>query len=196
MNYDHFRYNLRALLFEWLRRPEQARAAYVECYRADPRDLRAARSIAWIDAQQQRWQSAAEWFEKAVAAEPDHADTWFNLGYVREQAGDVDGALAAFARVTELNPKHDRAWFGMGMIHAHKGDHTAAAEALRPAAKLQPMNGNAWYALGMAHYHCNDPDGVREAIEHCATHDPKTAKRLIRDAQRPDMAHLVEHLPG
>lgn len=191
MNYDHFRYNLRALMFEWLRQPDKAMAAYVECYRADPGDIRAARSIAWTLAQKQQWPAAAEWFQKALAIEADHADTWFNLGYVHEQGGNADGALEAFTKTAELNPKHDRAWYGMGMIHARKGDHAAAARALHEAAKLQPMNGNAWYALGMAHYHSNDPDQVQKTIEHCATHDPQTAKRLIQDAQRPDLAHLL-----
>lgn len=196
MNYDHFRYNLRALLFEWLRRPDQAMAAYVECYRADPRDLRAARSIAWILAQKQRWPEATAWFEKAAAAEPGHADTWFNLGYVREQAGDLAGALAALVRATEANPRHDRAWYGMGMIRARQGDHHGAAADLTRAAELQPMNGNAWYALGMAWYHCNEPERVARVVQHCVSHDPKTAKRLVRDAERPDLAHLVADLPG
>lgn len=191
MNYDHFRYNLRALLFEWLHLPDRALEAYVECLRADPGDIRAARSIAWIHAQKQGWAAAAEWYEKALAIEPDHGDTWFNFGYACEQGGNTEGALTAFARTTELNPKHDRAWYGIGMIHAHRGDHAAAAEALRHAAKLQPMNGNAWYALGMASYHSNDPDRVKQTIEHCATHDPQTAKRLIQDTQRSDLTHLL-----
>lgn len=194
MNYDHFRYNLRALLFEWLRQPDKALEAYVECFRANPRDVRSARSVGWILAQKQRWPVAASWFEKALAVEPGHADTWFNLGYAREQAGDHTAALEAFRKATELNPKHDRAWYGVGMIHAHQGDHPAAAEALRQAADLQPMNGAAWHALGMAWHHCHEPNKLKAVIEHCAEVDPQTARRLIRETERADLAHLVAHL--
>lgn len=191
MNYDHIRFNLRALLFEWLRRPEQALAAYVECFRADPQDVRAARAAAWIHAQARRWPAAAQWFEKALALEAEHADTWFNLGYVLEQSGDLAAAERALARAVELNPRHDRAWYGMGMLRARRGEHAAAAEALRHAADLQPMNGAAWYALGMAYHHAHDPDQVRRVVEHCASHEPRTAKRLIADAERPDLTHLL-----
>jgi tetratricopeptide (TPR) repeat protein len=195
MNFDHFRFTVRAVLFEWIRQPDKALEAYVDCLRADPTDVKAARSVAWIHAQKLRWTAAAEWFGKALELAPEHADTWFNLGYAREHAGNRQAALEAFGRAAELNPKHDRAWYGMGMIHAHLGDHAAAAEALEHAAELQPMNGAAWYALGMARLHNNEPDKVEVAIRHLADHEPQTAKRLIRDTERADLVHLVAHLP-
>ena len=196
MNFDHFRYTVRAVLFEWLRQPEKALEAYVESFRADPRDIRAARSIAWIHAQQQRWTEAADWFDKALALEPEHADTWFNLGYAREQCGNRQGGQEAFGRAVELNPKHDRAWYGLGMIHAHLGEHAAAAEALEKSAHLQPMNGTAWYGLGMARHHNHEPDKVEAVVRHLVEYEPQTARRLIRDAERADLAELVAHLPN
>ncbi|MDP2786743.1 MAG: tetratricopeptide repeat protein [Pseudomonadota bacterium] len=194
MNFDQIRFTLRAVIFDWLRQPERALDAYAEVFRANPKDVRAARSIAWIHADKQRWPAAAEWFDKALALEPEHADTWFNLAYVHEQSGDRDAAKHAFRRASELNPKHDRAWYGLGMAHAHQGEHAAAAEALQHAAELQPMNGIAWYALGMAHYHNHQPEQVEAVIRHLALHEPQTAKRLIRDAERADLVHLVETL--
>jgi tetratricopeptide (TPR) repeat protein len=196
MNFDHFRFTLRAVLFEWLRQPEKALEAYVESFHAEPKDARAARSIGWIHAQQQRWTAAADWFDKARALEPEHADTWFNLGYAREQCGNRRGGLEAFGRAVELNPRHDRAWYGLGMIHAHLGDHAAAAEALEKSAQLQPMNGTAWYALGMARHHNHEPDKVEAVARHLVEHEPQTARRLIRDAERADLADLVAHLPN
>lgn len=196
MNFDHFRYTLRAVLFEWLRQPEKALEAYAESFRADPKDARAARSVAWIHAQKKRWSAAADWFDKAIPLEPEHADTWFNLGYAREQAGNRQGGMEAFRRAAELNPKHDRAWYGLGLILAHQGDHAAAAEALEQSARLQPMNGAAWYALGMARHHNHEPEKVEAVIRHLVDHEPQTAKRLIQDAQRADLAQLVAHLPG
>jgi tetratricopeptide (TPR) repeat protein len=193
MNFDHFRYRLRATLFEWLRQPDRALAAWTAVHRADPQDVVAPLGIAWIHAQKKHWDKAAEWFERALAIRPDQADTWFNLGYAREQQGLQAAALTALARAVELNPKHDRAWYGMGMIHSRHGDPLAAAENLRHAADLQPMNGAAWYALGMAHYHANQPDQVAAVFEHCLTHDGPTAKRLAQDTQRPD---LVQRLPS
>jgi tetratricopeptide (TPR) repeat protein len=194
MNFDQIRFTLRAVIFEWLGQQERALEAYSEGFRANPRDVRAARSIAWLHAQRQRWPEAATWFETALELEPGHADTWFNLGYIREQGGDLAAALTAFRRASELNPKHDRAWYGLGMALAHQGDHAAAAEALQQAADLQPMNGAAWYALGMARYHSHQPDQVEAVIRHLALNEPQTARRLLVDAERADLAHLVEPL--
>ncbi|MEW5892660.1 MAG: tetratricopeptide repeat protein [Pseudomonadota bacterium] len=191
MNFDQLRYTLRANFFTWLGRDEQALAAFVECFKANPRNAEAARSVAWLHARNKRWPAAAQWFERALALEPDHADTWFNLGYVQHQAGHAEAALEAFGKAVAGNPKLDRAWYGMGMVQAGRGDHAAAAESLRRAAELQPMNGAAWYALGMAEYHCSRPEAVKAVIEHCIRHDPQTARRLVQDAQRPDLAHLL-----
>lgn len=191
MNFDHFRYVVRANLFTWLGRDAQALDAWIECFRAHPRDAEAARSAAWLLAKQKHWTAATQWFERALAIEPEHFDTWFNLGYVQEQAGNAEAAIEAFQKAVAGKPKHDRAWYGMGMVHAHRGDHAAAAAALRHAADLQPMNGAAWYALGMAQHHCNEPDAVKATIEHCLQHDPQTAKRLVQDAQRSDLKHLL-----
>lgn len=193
MNFDQLRYSLRGAFFLWINRPGPAIEAYRASFRANPANAETARTLAWLLAGRKQWREAEEWFHRAVELAPDHADTWFNLGYAREQAGHPDAALEAFQKAVALNPKQDRAWYGMGMLHAHRGDHAAAAEALRQAADLQPMNGAAWYALGMAHYHCNRPDQVEAVIEHCLRHDPPTARRLVHDAQRPDLAHL---LPG
>jgi cytochrome c-type biogenesis protein CcmH/NrfG len=102
--------------------------------------------------------------------------------------------VEAFRRTSELNPKHDRAWYGLGMAYAHQGEHAVAADALQHAAELQPMNGVAWYALGMARYHNNQPELVENVIRHLALNEPQTAKRLIRDTERADLAHLVESL--
>lgn len=194
MNYDQWRHTLRGILLEWLRQPERAIAAYQDSYRANPRHVASARGVAWLHARGQRWDEAADWFQRALEIEPEHADTWFNLGYALEQTGDRERAIEAHRRATELNPQHDRAWYGLGMAHAHLGDHAAAAQALAEAARLQPMNGAAWYALGMAQHHCHQPDQVKATIEHTALLDPQAAKRLIQDTERADLAHLVAHL--
>lgn len=191
MNFDHWRFTVRGVVMEWLRRPEAAIGAYREALGARPTDTKAMRSIAWLHAQGQRWADAAAWFQKATDLEPEHADTWFNIGFAQDKLGARAQAQAAFTRATELNPRHDRAWYGLGLVHAQLGDHAAAAAALKHAAELQPMNGPAWYALGMAYHHCNEPNQVKAVIEHCVVHDVQAARRLIQEANRPDLAGLL-----
>ena len=102
--------------------------------------------------------------------------------------------MAAFRNATRLNPKIDRAWYGLGLSLAALDQHEAAAAALHEAATLQPMNPHAWYQLGMAHHTLHQPDKVKEVALHLLRFDPRMTRRLIQDAQRSDLAHLVKDL--
>ncbi|PKO63937.1 MAG: hypothetical protein CVU23_09240, partial [Betaproteobacteria bacterium HGW-Betaproteobacteria-17] len=139
MDYDRVRHGLRGVFFNMLGQTERALAAYQDSHRADPAHVATLRTLAWLEAKQERWIAAEAWFERAVEIEPDDAPTWFNLGYVRDRGGMDDAAIAAFQRATELNPNNDRAWYGLGMLHARHGRHAAAAAALTEAGRLQPM---------------------------------------------------------
>jgi Flp pilus assembly protein TadD len=191
MNYDQLRHSLRGTLFELLRQPQRAIEAYRDSFRANPRHAGTARTIAWLEAKRENWGEAEHWFQRALEIEPDDASTVFNLGWVQDKGGRDSEAITTLRRASELNPNNDRAWYGLGLLLARRGDHAGAAAALNEAAKLQPMNGLAWYALGMAWHHCNAPEKVEEVIRHTLTHDPQTAQRLVRDAGRTDLAHLL-----
>ena len=66
--------------------------------------------------------------------------------------------------------------------------------ALQEAAALQPINPHAWYALGMAYHHSRNPDKVKDVVDHLFRFDPQMTRRLIHDAERSDLAHLVKDL--
>lgn len=190
MNYDQWRHYLRGLFFEVIKRPEQAIAAYRETLRHNPQFPQAARCLGYLHAARQEYAEAEDYYLMAQRLAPN-ADTWFNLGFIREQLGRKEQAIEAFREAVALNPKLDRAWYGMGLVHAALGDHAQAAEALQRAAELQPMNGHAWYALGMAYHHTHQPDKVKEVALHMLRFDPILTKRLIQEAERSDLVDLV-----
>jgi tetratricopeptide (TPR) repeat protein len=195
MNYDHWRHYARGWLLHFFGKTDAAYAAYVEAIRIDPADVPSARHLAAIAAGRQRWEIAESWFEKVVALAPEDADTWFNLGFVREHAGKAAGAVVAFAEAVRLKPILDRAWYGMGLAHARLGQHDEAAQALREAVRLQPMNGEAYYQLGMALHHARRPDEVKTVVEKLVGFEPKRAKKLVQDTERADLMSLIPELP-
>lgn len=194
MNYEQWRHSARAWLFHFFGKDKLAYGEYVQAFRYAP-SASAARGIACIAAGAKQLNEAVHWFEQATRLEPEDADTWFNLGFVREQNGSHDDAIQAFLEAVRLKPILDRAWYGMGLARAKLGRHAEAAAALEQAARLQPMNGEAWYQLAMAHHHARNPDRVHEIIEHLRGFDPKRSNQLIRDTERSDLSHLIQQLP-
>lgn len=195
MNFEHWRHYARGWLFHFFNRPEIAYEAFAEAFRHNPRDVQAARHLAAIAAAKRRWDVAERWFEQVLALAPLDADGWFNLGYVREQAGHAERAIAAFQESVRLKPTQDRAWYGMGLAYARLGRHAEAASAFAEAARLQPMNGEAFYQWGMALHHANQPDEVTRVVEKLVEFEPKRARKLVQDTQRADLMKLIPELP-
>lgn len=194
MSFDPWRHYLRGLVFEILKRPQSAVAEYRQALHYNPGFIQAARCLGYLHAAQKAYGEAEPYLLQITQLVPKDAETWFNLGYVREQAGNKPGAIEAFRTSVELKPKLDRAWFGMGLVHASLGQHQDAALALEKAAALQPMNAHAWYNLGMAYHHCHQPEKVVEVVQHLHRFDPIMTRHLIQDAERADLAHLVRDL--
>ena len=194
MNLELWRHYLAARVLEVLGRKEQAVVQYRAALAFNPHFARALNSIGFILASQSHFAAAAEHFERALADALPDGYAHFNLGFVREKLGSHRAAIEAFREAVRLRPTLDRAWYGMGMAHAALGEHKEAAQALREAATLQPMNAHAWYALGMAYHHSREPDQVKQVVEHLFRFDPLMTRRLIHDAARSDLAHLVKDL--
>lgn len=195
MDFDHWRHYARAWLLHFFGREEAAFNEYVAAYRQRPDDVQAARHLAAIAARKKHFDVAEKWFIEALRLAPDDADTHFNLGFIREEMGKSREAIEAFGEAVRLKPALDRAWYGMGLAHARLGQHFEAAAALGKSAELQPMNGEAFYQLGMARHHANDPDGVKAVVERLVRFDPKRARKLVHDAERADLKHLIPELP-
>jgi len=195
MNYEHWRHYARGWLMHFFGNAEAAYAAYVEAFRVNPGDIRSARHLAAIAAEKKKWSVAESWFEKVLALQPGDADTWFNLGFVREHAGNAAAAIVAFDEAVRLKPSQDRAWYGKGLAHARLGDHAAAAQALAEAVRLQPMNGEAYYQWGMALHHARRPDEVKAVVEKLLGFEPKRARKLVQDTARADLMPLIPELP-
>jgi tetratricopeptide (TPR) repeat protein len=191
---EHWLFYIRARLLEALGRTQEAITTYQAALRVKTDFHRCSNRIAYILAGLQRYAEAEPYFRAVLDADPGNAVAHFNLGYSYDKRGQYAKAVEAFCEATRLNPRIDRAWYGLGLAYAALGKHEDAAKALREAATLQPMNPHAWYQLGMAYYKLHNPEKVDEVVMHMLRFDPKMTRRLILDAGRSDLAHLVKDL--
>jgi hypothetical protein len=74
----------------------------------------------WSAKRVEVWQNPVTLWTEAVAGSPASARAWNNLGMARFNAGDRDGADAAFTRALELDPHHFQAWDARLMIRLLK----------------------------------------------------------------------------
>jgi membrane associated rhomboid family serine protease len=105
-----------------------------------------------------RYQEGAELYERAVQADSDHANWWYNLGvaYVRlRKADEAEAALARAVRLQPDQPTYRRALFewkaDLAFKSYEKGDFARAVERYRQALELNAEDARVWYHLGLAY---------------------------------------------
>jgi tetratricopeptide (TPR) repeat protein len=78
-----------------------------------------------------RFDEAARRLQALVAAAPDFASAWYDLGYARRRLGQYGEAVRAYTRYTQLRPGDPGALFGLGLSQKGAGNREAAVRALR-----------------------------------------------------------------
>lgn len=79
----------------------------------------------------------------------DPAIAAVNLGYLREAAGDLDGAITSYRRAIAADPRLALAHFNLGVAQRRRGDLPAAEAAFRQALVLDPDYADALDQLAM-----------------------------------------------
>lgn len=140
---------------------------------------------------------AAELFQQVVVLEPNHADSWFNLGYARRHSRDYQGALAAYARAIELGiAGEEQALLNRAAILSEHLNRACEAENdLRRAVARAPGFIPAWVNLGLLHEDRGDRDGARDAYRAALREDASCARAQARlAALDPDPVSAVWNL--
>ncbi|MEZ5304702.1 MAG: tetratricopeptide repeat protein [Verrucomicrobiales bacterium] len=97
-----------------------------------------------------RFPEAQRWFERALAIDPEHAQSLNNLGAVLQQSGDRFGAEASYRSASAADPAYAAPLQNLGVLLLKSG---RADEAVGPLAKLvdlTPDDAEAWRTYGAA----------------------------------------------
>lgn len=85
------------------------------------------------------------------------------LGRQRDDAGDQQGALEAYAQASAVHPHWSAPWFNAGLIHKYRGDWAASLQANARAAQCSPRSEGAIWNLGIAATALGDWATARQA---------------------------------
>jgi tetratricopeptide (TPR) repeat protein len=150
---------------------------------------------------QGRLPEAAEILARAVAAQPDEAQTHFNHGKVLAALGRHYEASLAFASAIALDPQRSEALFRQGRALQAIGDLPGAIAAFRRCLDLDPANIQAALVLGPLLVAADQPAEAKTLLASALARtrdarllaDLHESQAAVEQAQGNDAA-VVDHL--
>jgi tetratricopeptide (TPR) repeat protein len=91
---------------------------------------------------------AAASFEQVVAAKPDDAEAYYNLGTLNLRRNNYQKAGEYLERALKLRPEYPEAWNNLGMIAAQAGKADEAVRSFQQALSQRPSYAVALLNLG------------------------------------------------
>lgn len=119
-------------------------------------------------------QRAAELFQRAVDALPNFFQAWYNLGYCRQQMGDLAAAEAAFKRAVEIDG-NATAHVALAKTYLKQTQPEPAIPHLETASRLQPAAAENPFLLGEAYRMLGRWNDARQAYLDALALDPEFA---------------------
>lgn len=177
---------LGALLEERRGDPSAALPFLDEAVRLQPRLTEARVKRAEILYALGRGSDALRELEAVVADNPLHRPgSWFNLGVLRLEAGNREGAESAFGEASRLHPFHGNAAVQLGSIRMESGDLEGAERAFRRAVTGDPENPAAHGSLALIHLERGRVPEARRSLERVLELEPghTGARELLRQLQ-------------
>jgi tetratricopeptide (TPR) repeat protein len=107
-------------------------------------------------------QKSEVFLQKAVAANPDNAETQFYVGLLRYKQNRDAEAMTAFKRSVQLDPNNAETYYYLGEIYDRQDNAQEAINAYQKAVQLNPKYTEAWFDLGVAYF---NRDRLPEAID-------------------------------
>lgn len=108
---------------------------------------------------------AAEDFDKCIAADPNFAQSYFNLGLVRLEQGRSRDAAELFRKTSEVKPGLRGADLFLGIAEYRLDHYASSVAALKRAVQLEPSNPQALLWLGIAELETDDASSAVSNLE-------------------------------
>ena len=93
-------------------------------------------------------QQAAESFQQVIAAKPEYAEAYYNLGTLKLRTNDYPQARKYLETTVQLRPDYPEAWNNLGMIAAHEGHADEAIEYFQRSIEQRSTYAIALLNLG------------------------------------------------
>jgi tetratricopeptide (TPR) repeat protein len=135
---------------------------------------------------QNRFQEAADCFQRAVDAYPEFTNAHVNLGIAMMRMGRIDDAIKINLRALEIDPYLDKAFNNLGYAWFLKGDVAQALNAVNPYHPEATVNINAIEQV-ISQY-----GGVIDQLKAAAQQQPENAQLAYETGQISQTAGMTD----
>ena len=101
-------------------------------------------------AQLRQKELAIQSFQRAIAIQPNDAETHFNMGNAFKDFGKLDEAVGAYETASSLKPDYAEVYCNMGSVLKEQGKLNDAIKSLSKAISIKPNYPDAYNAMGVA----------------------------------------------
>jgi tetratricopeptide (TPR) repeat protein len=120
---------------------------------------------------------AAQSFQQVIAAKPDDADAYYNLGtlYLRRNSlpEAQQEAQKYLEQTVKLRPNYPEAWNNLGMLAAQRGNTADAIRNFRQSLQLRPSYATALLNLGNVYRRQGNLDEAETLLKRALDSEPR-----------------------
>ncbi|MCP4446307.1 MAG: tetratricopeptide repeat protein [Myxococcales bacterium] len=129
----------------------------VACGNAEQKESKTLANEAVAAAGQGRLTEAEELLEDATATYRDNHNAWYNLGFVREQMKNYEGAAEAYSEAARVKDSDAMYHYKLGKAYWNHSNISQAQSALERAVQLNKRLYGAQYHLGQVYEKAGKP---------------------------------------
>ena len=107
---------------------------------------------------------AAESFQQVIAAKPDNADAYYNLGTLNLRTNNFPEASRYLQETVRLRPNFPEAWNNLGMLAAQQGNAEEAIRDFQQSISLRPNYATAHLNLGNVYRRQRDFEVAQQSL--------------------------------
>lgn len=107
---------------------------------------------------------AAESFRQVIAAKPDNAEAYYNLGTLSLRRNEFANAESYLNQAIQLQPAYPEAWNNLGMLAAQQNRPNEAISNFQKSIQLRPTYAIAYLNLGNVYRRQGQPEKALDSL--------------------------------
>lgn len=134
-----------------------------------------------------------------VAQEPPptqhelEAEQHFGVAIAKQDAADIEGAIAEYTEAIRINPQYHKAYYNRGLAYYRRGDLDNALADYSEAIRLEPQYAKPYVNRGIIRYDQGDYVGAQQDYSSAIDIEPEY---VIAYNNRANARQMLKDLPG